>query len=106
MQFVQSEQCESSFEELEKRLTTTPILTLPSCSGGFVIYTDASNMGVGCALMQDGKVIAYGSRQLKEHEKNYATNDLELAAVVFSLNMWIHYLYGKKFEVHSDHRSL
>ncbi|KAJ8644676.1 hypothetical protein MRB53_006424 [Persea americana] len=56
--------------------------------------------------MQDRKVIAYGSRQLKDHEKNYATHDLELAAVVFALKMWRHYLYGEKFEVHSDHRSL
>ena len=56
--------------------------------------------------MQDGKVVAYGSRQLKEHEKNYATHDLELAAVVMALKMWRHYLYGEKFEVHSDHRRL
>ena len=56
--------------------------------------------------MQNGKVIVYGSRQLKEHEKNYATHNLELAAVVFALKMWRHYLYGENFEVHSDHRSL
>ena len=63
-------------------------------------------MGLGGVLVEDGKVIAYGSRQLKDHEKNYATHDLELAAVVFALKMWTHYLYGEKFEVHSDHRSL
>ena len=56
--------------------------------------------------MQDRKVIAYGSRQLKNHEKNYTTHDLELAVVVFALKMWRHYLYGEKFEVHSDNRSL
>ena len=68
--FVWSEHCEASFEELKKRLTAAPVLTLPLGSGGFVIYTDASNVGLGCVLMQDGKVIAYGSRQLKDHEKN------------------------------------
>ena len=56
--------------------------------------------------MQYDKVVAYGSRQLKDHEKNNATHDLELAVVVFALKMWRHYLYGEKFEVHSDHRSL
>ena len=104
--FIWTDHCEESFQELKKRLTTAPILTLPSGSGGFVIYTDASNVGLGCVLMQNDKVVAYGSRQLKEHEKNYATHDLELAAVVFALKMWRHYLYGEKFEVHSDHRSL
>lgn len=104
--YVWSDKCEVSFQELKKRLTTAPVLTLPSGSGGFTIFTDASNIGLGCVLMQDGKVIAYGSRQLKDHEKNYATHDLELAAVVFALKMWRHYLHGEKFEVHSDHRSL
>ena len=68
---------QNSVNPVLKRLTTAPILTLPSDSGGFVIYTDASNVGLGCVLMQDGKVIAYGSRQLKEYKKNYATHDLE-----------------------------
>ena len=104
--FAWTNQCEESFKELKKRLTTAPILTLPSGSGGFIVFTDASNIGLGCALMQNDKVIAYGSRQLKDHEKNYATHYLELAAVVFTLKMWRHYLYGEKFEVHSDHRSL
>lgn len=104
--FVWTDQCETSFQELKKRLTTAPILTLSSGSGGFIVFTDASNVGLGCVLMQDGKVIAYGSRQLKDHEKNYVTHDLELAAVIFALKMWRHYLYGEKFEVHSNHRSL
>ena len=64
---------------------------------------DASGIGLGCVLMQSGRVIAYGSRQLKEHEKNYATHDLELATVVFALKQWRHYLYGETFEVHCDH---
>ena len=104
--YVWTDQCETSFQELKKRLTSAPVLTLPSGSGGYTIFTDASNIGLGCVLMQDRKVVAYGSRQLKDHEKNYATHDLELAAVVFALKMWRHYLYGEKFEVHSDHRSL
>ena len=106
MTFVWLEQCEASFKELKKRLTTAPLLTLPSDGGDFVVYTDASHVGLGCVLVQDGKVIAYGLRQLKEHEKNYVMHDLELAAVVSALKMWRHYLYGEKFGVHSDHRSL
>ena len=104
--FVWTDECEASFQELKNRLTTAPVLTLPTENGRFVIYTDASKVGLGCVLMQDGKVVAYGSRQLKEHEKKYATHDLELAAVVMALKMWHHYLYGEKFEIHSDHRSL
>ena len=104
--FVWTEECERSFQELKARLTTAPILALPSGSGGFVVHTDASGVGLGCVLMQNDKVIAYGSRQLKDHEKKYATHDLELAAVVLALKMWRHYLYGEKFEVHSDHKSL
>ena len=97
---------EASFQELKMRLTSALVLTLPSGSGGYTIFTNASNIGLGCVLIQDGKVVAYGSRQLKDHEKNYATHDLELAAIVFALKMWRHYLYREKFEVHSDHRSL
>ena len=73
---------------------------------GYTIYCDASRDGLGCVLMQSGKVVVYGSRQLKIHEKNYPTHDLELAAVVFALKSWRHYLYGERFEVFSDHKSL
>ncbi|RVW81235.1 Transposon Ty3-G Gag-Pol polyprotein [Vitis vinifera] len=72
----------------------------------FTIYCDASTVGLGCVLMQQGKVVAYASRQLKQHERNYPTHDLELAVVVFALKTWRHYLYGEKFEVYSDHKSL
>ncbi|KAJ0510834.1 putative nucleotidyltransferase, Ribonuclease H [Helianthus annuus] len=72
----------------------------------FVVYCDASHTGMGCVLMQRGKVIAYSSRQLKVHEKNYTTHDLELGAVVFALKLWRHYLYGIKFVIYSDHKSL
>ncbi|MBM1124176.1 Ty3/Gypsy family RNase HI domain-containing protein, partial [Klebsiella pneumoniae] len=70
------------------------------------IYCDASRDGLGCVLMQEGRVVAYGSRQLKNHEQNYPTHDLELAAVVFALKCWRHYLYGERFDVFSDHKSL
>ncbi|KAI3707652.1 hypothetical protein L6452_26279 [Arctium lappa] len=75
-------------------------------SEDFVVFSDASKMGLGCVLMQRGKVIAYASRQLKVHEKNYPTHDLELAAVVFALKLWRHYLYGTKCTLYTDHKSL
>ena len=70
------------------------------------MYCDASKDGTGCVLMQSEKVVAYGSRQLKTHEQNYPTHDMELASVVFALKIWRHYLYGEQFEVFSDHKSL
>ena len=70
------------------------------------MYCDALSAGLGCVLMQSGRVVAYGSRQLKNHEQNYPTHDMELAAVVFALKIWCHYLYGEEFEVYSDHKSL
>jgi len=104
--FEWTDECERSFQELKQRLVTAPILTLPSRSGGFVIYSDASRRGLGCVLMQNGKVAAYASRQLKNHELNYPTHDLEFAAVVFALKIWRHYLYGDKCEIYTDHKSL
>jgi hypothetical protein len=71
-----------------------------------VIFSDASYKGLGCVLMQQGKVIAYASRQFKNHERNYPTHDLELAAVVFALKICRHYLYGSKCEVYTNHKSL
>ena len=70
------------------------------------MYSDASNFGLRCVLTQDGKVVAYASRQLKPHEHNYPTQDLELAAVVFALKIWRHYLYGEKCRIFIDHKSL
>ena len=106
VKFEWNEPCENAFQELKQRLTTTPVLTIPSSGELFTIYCDASTVGLGCVLMQQGKVIAYASRQLKTHERNYPAHDLELAAVVFALKTWRHYLYGEKFEVYSDHKSL
>ena len=70
------------------------------------MYCDASRAELGCVLMQSGRLVAYGSRQLKTHEQNYPTHDMELAAVVFALKILRHYLYGEEFEVYSDHKSL
>jgi hypothetical protein len=104
--FVWCDKCEASFQELKHRLVTAPVLTLPMESVGYVVYTDASKKGLGCVLMQQVRVVAYASRQLKEHEKNYIIHDLELAAVVHALKIWRHYLYGEKCEIHTDHQSL
>ncbi|GJR73717.1 putative nucleotidyltransferase, ribonuclease H [Tanacetum coccineum] len=104
--FVWTDERQESFEELKRRLVSAPILTLPSGSGGFQIYSDASKKGLGYVLMQHGKVIAYASRQLKPYEVNYPTHDLELAAVVFALKIWRHYLYGEACDIFTDHKSL
>jgi hypothetical protein len=97
---------EASFQELKKRLTTTPVLTLPDMERPFSIYCDASSQGLGCVLMQDGHVVAYASRQLRKHEEKYPTHDLELVGVVHALKIWRHYIIGKRYEVYSDHKSL
>jgi hypothetical protein len=86
--------CQESFEMLKKKLTIAPILILPDVHKPFSVYCDASYTGLGCVLMQEGRVVAYSSRQLKIHEKNYPTHDLELAAAVHALKTWRHYLYG------------
>ncbi|WVZ51571.1 hypothetical protein U9M48_002704 [Paspalum notatum var. saurae] len=97
---------QAAFDELKKRLTTAPVLTLPDLTKSFTVYCDASKEGLGCVLMQEGKVIAYASRQLRKHEVNYPTHDLELAAVVHALKIWRHYLFGNKCEIYTDHKSL
>ena len=104
--FVWTDECENSFAELKRRFISAPVLVSPDESGGLIVYTDASKKGLGCVLMQHGKVIAYASRQLKEHEKKYPTHDLELAAVVHALKIWRHYLYGEKIMIFTDHKSL
>ena len=97
---------EEAFQLLKKMLCSAPILALPEGNEDFVVYCDASHKGLGAVLMQREKVIAYASRQLKKHEKNYTTHDLELGAVVFALRIWRHYLYGTKCAVFTDHKSL
>ena len=85
---------------------TAPVLTIPDHLGSFVIYSDALGQRLGCVLMQHDKVVAYASRQLKSHEQNYPTHDLELAAVIFALKIWRHYLLGNRVEIYTDHKSL
>jgi hypothetical protein len=104
--FDWTEECQASFEELKKRLTSAPVLILPDITKKFDIYCDASRQVLGCVLMQDGKVVSYASCQLRKHEENYPTHDLELAAVVHALKIWRHYLIGHRCEIYSGYKSL
>ncbi|GAU10637.1 hypothetical protein TSUD_418350, partial [Trifolium subterraneum] len=104
--FDWDELCENSFNLLKQKLTSAPVLVIPDPDKKYVVYCDASNKGLGCVLMQDGAVVAYASRQLKPHEENYPTHDLELAAIIFALKVWRHHLYGVQFALYSDHKSL
>jgi ribonuclease HI len=97
---------EAGFQELKKRLTMTPVLTMPNIEKPFLIYCNASGKGLGCVLMQDDHVVAYASRQLRKHEEKYPTHDMELAAVVHALKIWRYYIIGKRCEVYSDHKRL
>ena len=99
-------EAEESFKTLKAKLTSAPVLVLPDTSKDFVVFCDASLQGLGCVLMQDGHVVAYASRQLKPHEHNYPTHDLELAAVVHALKQWRPYLFGNRCEIFSDRKSL
>ena len=101
-----SEKCQRSFDKLKAFLTEALVLTQPTCGKEYVIFSDISLNRLGCVLMQEGKVIAYALRQLKPHEKNYPTHDLELAVIVFALKIWRHYLYGEKCFIYIDHKSL
>lgn len=106
VKFEWTKACEDGFKQLKETLTRAPVLVLPKPGMPFVAYTDASGVGVGCVLMQDERVIAYASRQLRKYETNYPTHDLELAAVVFALKIWRSYLYGEKVRIFTDHKSL
>ncbi|GJR07029.1 putative reverse transcriptase domain-containing protein [Tanacetum coccineum] len=106
VKFEWGDKQEIAFQLWKQKLCSAPILTLPEGSEDFIVYCDASIKGLGDVLMQREKVIAYASRQLKIQEKNYTTHDLELGAVVFSLKLWRHYLYGTKCTVFTDHKSL
>ncbi|GJS70448.1 putative reverse transcriptase domain-containing protein [Tanacetum coccineum] len=104
--YIWGENQESAFQLLKQKLCEAPILALTKGNDDFVVYCDASHQGLGAVLMQREKVIAYSSRQLKPHEENYTTHDLELGAVVFALKIWRHYLYETKCTVFTDHKSL
>ena len=106
VKFIWIDRCEEHFQLLKDLLTSALVLTLPSGDEVYIVYCDASRVGLGCVLMQHGKVIAYASRQLKKHEQNYPTHDLEMATVVFALKIWRHYLYNVTYEIYTDHKSL
>ena len=97
VKFEWSDLCEKAFQELKRRLTSAPILIVPERGQRYTVYWDASKAGLGCVLMESGRVVAYGSHQLKNHEQNYPTHDMELAAIVFALKIWRHYLYCVHF---------
>ncbi|GKD78419.1 putative reverse transcriptase domain-containing protein [Tanacetum coccineum] len=106
IKFDWGEKEENAYQLIKQKLCSAPILVLPEGSEDFVVYCDASHKGLGAVLMQKEKVIAYASRQLKVHEKNYTTHDLELRSVVFALKIWRHYLYRTRCTVFTDHKSL
>ncbi|GJQ91011.1 putative reverse transcriptase domain-containing protein [Tanacetum coccineum] len=106
VKFDWGEKEEAAFQLIKQKLCSAPILALPKGSENFIVYCDASHKGLGVVLMQNEKVIAYASRQLKIHEKNYTTHDLKLGAVVFALKIWRHYLYRTRCTVFTDQKSL
>jgi hypothetical protein len=105
-EFKWDEACQKCFEELKEKLTPTSVLVMLDTHKGFDVYCDASHLGLGCVLMEEGKVIAYASRKLQKHENNYSTHDLELAIVVHDLKIWRHYMIGNKCKIFIDHKSL
>ena len=98
MKFEWDDKSQSSFEQPKKILVEAPVLTQPTLGREYALYSDASRIGLGCVLMQNGKVVAYASRQMKSHEQNYPTHDLDFAMIVFALKIWQRYLYGENVE--------
>jgi hypothetical protein len=105
-EFKWDEACQKCFDELKERLTTAPVLIMTNIHKGFDVYCDASHLGLGCVLMQEGKVIAYASRLLRKHEQNYPMHDLELVVVVHPMKIWKHSMIGNKCKIFTDHKSL
>ena len=106
VKFEWNDLCEKAFHELRRRFTSTLILIVPKRGQRYIVYCDASKEGVECVLMQSGRVVDYGSQQLKNYEQIYPTHDMELAAIIFALKVWRHYLYNEQFEVFLNHKSL
>jgi hypothetical protein len=106
VKFYWDDKCEEAFHTLRKLLTTAPVLAQPDSTQPFDVYCDASETRLGCVLMQNNRVIAYASRALRNHEQNYPTHDLELAAVIHTLKIWRHHLTGAKCNIYTDHKSL
>jgi hypothetical protein len=104
--FNWSSRCNEAFEQLKVLLTTAPVLAQPDIENPFDVYCDASGSGLGFVLMQEGRVIAYASRQLRRHEEHHPIHDLELAVVVHALKIWRHYLLGNNCHIYTDHKSL
>jgi hypothetical protein len=99
-------QCEEVFLTLKKLLTTAPVLAQPDIEKSFEVYCDASGTGIGRVLMQDGRAITYASRQLRCHEENYLTHDLELLTVIHTLKVWSYYLLGNLVHIYTNHKRL
>ena len=106
VKFECNDLCERAFQELKRRLTSTPVLIVPERGQRYTVYCDASKDGLGCILMLSRRVVAYGSQKLMNHVWNHPTHDMELVAIFFALKIWSHYLNGEHFEVFSDHKSL
>jgi hypothetical protein len=104
--FDKSSKCDEAFEQLKVLLTTASVLAQPDIEKPFDVYYDTSGNGLGCVMMQEGRVIAYASRQLRRYEEHYPTHDLELAAVVHALKIWRHYLLGNICHLYTDHKSV
>jgi hypothetical protein len=104
--YVWSKDCDEAFKTLKKLLTMSLVLAQPDIAKSFDVYCDASGTDLGCVLMQEGRVISYSSHQLRHHEENYPTHDLELVAMVMALRMWRHYLLGNVVHIYTDHKSL
>ena len=103
VKFDWNPKCEYSFQRLKEMLTSAHVLKIAYLEGNFVVCTNACKQGISGVLMHDGHVISYESRNLKEHENNYATHDLDLTTIIHALKMWRHYLMGKKLELRTDH---
>ena len=106
MNFKWTSRCEEIFQKLKSLLTSAPVLKFVDPEKDFLVCTDACGQGIGGVLMQENHVICYDSRKMKEHEKNYATHDLELATIVHALTMWRNYLMGRSFELRTNHCGL
>jgi hypothetical protein len=105
-EFKWTQACQDSLNQLKFKLMSPPVLVMADLQKGFDIYCDASRLGLRCVLMQEGHVTAYASHQLRKHDLNYPTHDLELAVVVHALKIWRHYIMGTKCQIYTDHKSL